>query len=108
MAEKHTAVKVEDEIEPNTPPPYMDPANAQYKKKMSRIHKQSITVDSHSKRCEHCGAYPQLQQPQQVHMIWPPPRPADHIHQDSTKFIGYILLIAVVVFLVFAACKYIS
>ena len=52
MAEKYTAVKVsrqtrkmfeigtsqvEDEIEPNTPPPYMDPANAQYKKKMSRI-----------------------------------------------------------------------
>ena len=27
--------------------------------------KQSITVDPHGKRCEHCGAYPQLQQPRE-------------------------------------------
>ncbi|CAB3397960.1 unnamed protein product [Caenorhabditis bovis] len=90
----------------NTPPPYMDPANAIAKKKMSRIRKESM---SHMKPCEHCGAPPAAQlanQPHEKVLIWPAARPVNHIHQDSRQFICYVFIIAFVIFLLFAACKY--
>ncbi|KHJ84491.1 hypothetical protein OESDEN_15794 [Oesophagostomum dentatum] len=93
---EYTAV----EVDPTTPPPYMDPTNSIAKKKSLIMHKKS--VEHTGKRCEHCGQFA-AQQPM---VIWPAPRPHDHIRPDNTKFIGYILLIAVVIFLLFAACKY--
>uniref|UniRef100_A0A8R1HPY4 Uncharacterized protein n=1 Tax=Caenorhabditis japonica TaxID=281687 RepID=A0A8R1HPY4_CAEJA len=108
MPEHHT-IDVES-VPINTPPPYMDPANAQAKKKMSRIRKESVL---HLKPCEHCGAPPQAQVqvqagnlPHQQVLVWPAVRPINHIHQDSRQFIGYVLIIAIVIFLLFAACKY--
>ncbi|CAI5451661.1 unnamed protein product [Caenorhabditis angaria] len=89
-----------------TPPPYNDPANAVAKKKMSRIRKESL---SHLKACDHCGALPEAQlknAPHEKVLIWPAVRPVNHIHQDSRQFIGYVLVIAIVIFLLFAACKY--
>ncbi|CAP22541.2 Protein CBG01249 [Caenorhabditis briggsae] len=103
------------------PPPYMDPAHAQAKKLQSRLSRESI---SQMKPCEHCGAAPNAQV---AHLpreqgwfregynflnvffsvfVWPAVRPTNHIHQDSRKFIGYVILIAFVIFLLFAACKY--
>ncbi|VDM60771.1 unnamed protein product [Angiostrongylus costaricensis] len=74
MPHDYTAV----EVDPHTPPPYMDPTNSIAKKKSMTMHM----------------------------VIWPAPRPPDHIRPDNTKFIGYVILIAVVIFLLFAACKY--
>lgn len=54
---EHQAVDIEH-VPIVTPPPYMDPANAQAKKKMSRIRKESV---SNMKPCQHCGAPPQAQ-----------------------------------------------
>ncbi|PIC26819.1 hypothetical protein B9Z55_019279 [Caenorhabditis nigoni] len=101
----HHAVDIEN-VPIVTPPPYMDPANAQAKKKMSRIRKESV---SHMKPCEHCGAPPQAQAANMPHeqvLVWPAVRPINHIHQDSRQFIGYVIVIAIVIFLLFAACKY--
>ncbi|CCA65608.1 LITAF domain-containing protein [Caenorhabditis elegans] len=102
---EHQAVDIEH-VPIVTPPPYMDPANAQAKKKMSRIRKESV---SNMKPCQHCGAPPQAQAanlPHEQVLIWPAARPTNHIHQDSRQFIGYVLIIAIVIFLLFAACKY--
>ncbi|ETN71399.1 hypothetical protein NECAME_14238 [Necator americanus] len=96
MPTEYTAV----DVDPNTPPPYMDPTNSIAKKKSMIQHKKSM--DHTGKRCEHCGQFAQ----QQPVVIWPAPRPHDHIRPDNTKFIGYVILIAVVIFLLFAACKY--
>ncbi|ULT87424.1 hypothetical protein L5515_006754 [Caenorhabditis briggsae] len=88
------------------PPPYMDPAHAQAKKLQSRLSRESI---SQMKPCEHCGAAPNAQVahlPREQVFVWPAVRPTNHIHQDSRKFIGYVILIAFVIFLLFAACKY--
>ncbi|VDM66537.1 unnamed protein product [Strongylus vulgaris] len=134
MPTEYTAVV----LDPNTPPPYMDPTNSIAKKKSIVMHTQMCvspnpkilekSVEHTGKRCEHCGQFAQ-QQPSMLHIkrtdvlfffvsfdiiillshlvvIWPAPRPHDHIRPDNTKFIGYVLLIAVVIFLLFAACKY--
>ncbi|CAD6185817.1 unnamed protein product [Caenorhabditis auriculariae] len=99
----YTPVHLED-IAVTTPPPYMDPGNVEAKKKMSRIHKESI---SEGKRCDHCGAVQgSPPAPHEKVLVWPAVRPVNHIHQDSRQFIGYVLIIAVVIFLLFAACKY--
>ncbi|CCD65468.1 Downstream Of DAF-16 (regulated by DAF-16) [Caenorhabditis elegans] len=89
-----------------TPPPYMDPANAQAKKKWARVRQESC---SQMKPCAYCGAAPEAQKamfPNEPVFMWPAQRPTNYIHQDSKQFIGYVLLIAVVIFLLFAACKY--
>uniref|UniRef100_A0A8R1DNH9 Uncharacterized protein n=1 Tax=Caenorhabditis japonica TaxID=281687 RepID=A0A8R1DNH9_CAEJA len=88
------------------PPPYMDPANAAAKKQSQRFRQESIrklTV------CEHCGALPNAQTrnlPTEQVFVWPAVRPDNSIHQDSRQFIGYVLIIALVIFALFAACKY--
>ncbi|KAK6745215.1 hypothetical protein RB195_011749 [Necator americanus] len=103
MPTEYTAV----DVDPNTPPPYMDPTNSIAKKKSMIQHKKSM--DHTGKRCEHCGQFAQQQPGEDTCgrvVIWPAPRPHDHIRPDNTKFIGYVILIAVVIFLLFAACKY--
>ncbi|WKY02119.1 hypothetical protein Q1695_015828 [Nippostrongylus brasiliensis] len=94
------------DIDVTTPPPYMDPTNSIAKKKSMIQHKKS--VEHTGKRCEHCGQFAQAPGSSQANpiVIWPAPRPHDHIRPDNTKFIGYVILIAVVIFLLFAACKY--
>ncbi|KAJ1349843.1 hypothetical protein KIN20_005499 [Parelaphostrongylus tenuis] len=98
MPQDYTAV----EVDPHTPPPYMDPTNSIAKKKISAAHShQKASLEHHGRRCQHCGQFSE-----QPVVIWPAPRPPDHIRPDNTKFIGYVILIAVVIFLLFAACKY--
>ncbi|VDP35525.1 unnamed protein product [Heligmosomoides polygyrus] len=53
MPVDYTAV----DVDPNTPPPYMDPTNSIAKKKSLIMHKKS--VEHTGKRCEHCGLYAQ-------------------------------------------------
>ncbi|RCN44860.1 hypothetical protein ANCCAN_09142 [Ancylostoma caninum] len=116
MPTDYTAV----DVDPNTPPPYMDPTNSIAKKKSMIMHSEKqisadfplsfnkfqrnpwntpgsdVSTVANSLNNQHVFSV----------VIWPAPRPHDHIRPDNTKFIGYILLIAVVIFLLFAACKY--
>ncbi|CAI4228943.1 unnamed protein product [Auanema sp. JU1783] len=95
-------VQIDPESYENTPPPYMDPGNSIAKKKSIIAAKKSIAGPA-PKKCSHCGFHPELGG--EAH-IWPAPRPIDHIRPDHRSFIGYVVLIAVVIFLLFAACKY--
>ncbi|CAO4379544.1 Protein CBG23096 [Caenorhabditis briggsae] len=98
MSESSTAIVM--------PPPYMDPGNSQVKKQNQRFRQESIrkmTV------CEHCGALPRAQVrnlPSESVFVWPAARPDNSIRQDSRQFIGYVIIIALVIFGLFAACKY--
>ncbi|EFP08937.1 hypothetical protein GCK72_016584 [Caenorhabditis remanei] len=88
------------------PPPYMDPANSQMKKEFRRVRQESIRQ---MKVCEHCGASPNAQLrnlPAEQVFVWPAARPDNSIRQDSRQFIGYVIIIALVIFALFAACKY--
>ncbi|CCD62591.2 LITAF domain-containing protein [Caenorhabditis elegans] len=103
--EQQTAIEIESAAMV-IPPPYMDPAHGQAKKNLMRIRQESY---SQLKPCAHCGAAPRAQTtnlPSESVFVWPAQRPTNYIRQDSCQFIGYVLVIAVVILLLFAACKY--
>uniref|UniRef100_A0A1I7T349 LITAF domain-containing protein n=1 Tax=Caenorhabditis tropicalis TaxID=1561998 RepID=A0A1I7T349_9PELO len=88
------------------PPPYMDPANSQARRESQRFRQESIRK---MKACEHCGALPHAQSrnlPAEQVFVWPAARPDNSIRQDSCQFISYVIIIALVIFGLFAACKY--
>ncbi|KAF8360012.1 dod-3 [Pristionchus pacificus] len=66
-------------------------------------HKKSVYV--HRRTCSACGHVSE----KETHMdIYPPPRPVTAIHQQNFNFIGYVVVIALVIFLTFVAVKYLA
>ncbi|GMR42183.1 hypothetical protein PMAYCL1PPCAC_12378 [Pristionchus mayeri] len=71
--------------------------------KKERIHKKSVYV--HRRTCSACG---HVSEKETQMDIYPPPRPVTAIHQQNFNFIGYVVVIALVIFLTFVAVKYLA
>ncbi|CAJ0931031.1 unnamed protein product, partial [Mesorhabditis belari] len=80
-------------------PPLIEEPSSPRKKSSFRHHGR------HGSPCEKCG---HINTPTYVYPveIYPPPRPADRIRPDNRNFIGYILLLAALIFLFYVAVKY--
>ncbi|GMT19107.1 hypothetical protein PFISCL1PPCAC_10404, partial [Pristionchus fissidentatus] len=72
-------------------------------KKHHREHKKSVYV--HRRTCSACGHVSEKETNME---IYPPPRPITAVHQQNFNFIGYVVVIALVIFLTFVAVKYVT